>query len=229
MDLTFAGSGPGVQARDGCSVELYRQLPYLGELEPVLDFLKPKSSVLELGCGTGRLTRVLMELGLQPAGVDNSAEMLRHLPAGVRAVQGDVETLALQQQFDIVLIASCLVNHPDDSVREAFIASAARHAKPGAILLVERHDAEWLRTAPAGWQVEAGPAQIHVDDVERAGAITKMRLRYVLDDQSWTQDFAAVALEESDVEQLVRAHGFVTSGWHGPRRRWLSASYDSAS
>jgi hypothetical protein len=30
-----SGSGPGVRTRDGCSVELYRSLPYRGDLDGV--------------------------------------------------------------------------------------------------------------------------------------------------------------------------------------------------
>ena len=72
-DLPFSGSGPGVRTSDGCSVELYRQLPYLGELDDILGGVPAGSSVLELGCGAGRLTRPLVERGLSVTAVDNSA------------------------------------------------------------------------------------------------------------------------------------------------------------
>jgi SAM-dependent methyltransferase len=224
--VSFSGSGPGVQTRDGCSVELYRQLPYLGELDAVRDYLRAGSTILELGCGTGRLARVLLELGLQPACVDNSAEMLRHLPPGVTAVQSDVEALVLDRKFDAVLLASCLVNHPGDAVRDAFIGCAARHSARGSILLVERHDPEWLSNASAGWSNTAGPAVVHVDQADHEGALTKMRLRYVIGDGSWTQSFQAVALGESDIEDLLRTHGFVPLAWLGARKRWAVAAYD---
>ena len=222
----FGGSGPGAQARDGCSVELYRQLPYLGELEAVRDCLRPGTTLLELGCGAGRLTRALLGMGVVPTCVDNSPDMLRHLPAGAVAVESDIETLALPQRFDAVLLASCLVNHFDPPAREAFIACAARHCRPGGVLLVERQDPDALRSMPAGWQGQVGPAQLTVDRAERAGGITSMRLRYVIGDESWTHDFAAVALDEPEVEELLHRHGFVTPQWHGAGRRWVAASYD---
>jgi len=81
VNHAFLGSGPGPQARDGCSVELYRSLPYLGEIDCVRPLLYPGSSVLELGCGTGRLTRFLLDLGLRVTAVDNSPEMLLAVPS----------------------------------------------------------------------------------------------------------------------------------------------------
>jgi len=76
MRASFSGSGPGTQARDGCSVELYRRLPYFGELDAVREYLPYGVRVLELGCGTGRLTRKLLEWGTRPTSVDNSPKML---------------------------------------------------------------------------------------------------------------------------------------------------------
>jgi len=40
MTHVFSGAGPGVQTDDGCSVELYRDLPYFGELGDILDPLR---------------------------------------------------------------------------------------------------------------------------------------------------------------------------------------------
>lgn len=81
-----AGTGPGVQAPDGCSVALYRRLPYLGDLQDIERELTAFPAALELGCGTGRLCLRLQQLGVQPTGVDESAEMLAQLPPGVAGI-----------------------------------------------------------------------------------------------------------------------------------------------
>ena len=86
MTHVFEGEGPGAQTSDGCSVELYRDLPYLGELDDILGELRNGSHILELGCGTGRLTRQLVRQGLSVTGVDNSAEMLAGMPREAAAV-----------------------------------------------------------------------------------------------------------------------------------------------
>ncbi len=73
------GSGPGDITEDGCAVEFYALLPSFGEPDIVHGAVPEGSSVLELGCGTGRILRPLARLGHQVLGVDQSAGMLAHV------------------------------------------------------------------------------------------------------------------------------------------------------
>ena len=57
------GTGPGVITPDGCAVDFYARMTAMGEPEIVHGAIPPRSSVLELGCGTGRITRPLVALG----------------------------------------------------------------------------------------------------------------------------------------------------------------------
>lgn len=50
-----AGTGPGVITPDGCAVDFYALLPPMGEPEIIAAAAPPGASILELGCGTGRL------------------------------------------------------------------------------------------------------------------------------------------------------------------------------
>jgi hypothetical protein len=58
-----AGSGPGAITSDGCAVEFYALLPVFGEPEIVHQAVPQGASILELGCGTGRILRPLAALG----------------------------------------------------------------------------------------------------------------------------------------------------------------------
>jgi len=220
----FSGSGPGVQAPDGCSVELYRALPYLGELDDILERIPPGAAVLELGCGPGRLTRVLLARGCAVDAVDNSPEMLAGLPAGATPHCAGIESLALDAAFDVALLASGLVNHPDRALRAAFLATARRHLRPGGRLFVQRHDPAWLRSAPAGTVRGAGNLRIEVETVERAGDRVAMTIRYGdAGAHAWRHSFVAEALDDAAIERALADAGFAPAAWLGARRRWIEA------
>lgn len=222
----FTGSGPGVQTPDGCSVELYARLPYMGDLEPVRLFLKAGASVLELGCGTGRLTRKLVEWGLSVTAVDESVEMLAEVSGYAQAVPSSIESLNLGRRFDRVLLASCLINHPVQQTRDAFISSAARHMKSEAegTLLIERHDPEWLRAVKIGRIGQANEMTIYLDSVARRGSFVEMALRYESEEGTWTHSFSVEMLAENQIEDLLRNRGIGRVSWHGPANRWAAAS-----
>jgi hypothetical protein len=50
-------------APDGSPFDLYLRLPSFGEAEQIQGLVPPGASVLELGCGVGRVTHELVRLG----------------------------------------------------------------------------------------------------------------------------------------------------------------------
>jgi SAM-dependent methyltransferase len=88
-------------------------------------------SVLELGCGNGRVLKRLLATGQALTGLDCSREMLRMareaLPREVTLVLGDMRAIPLAQRFDWVLLPYSLVTYltgEDDWLR--FAASLKR-------------------------------------------------------------------------------------------------------
>lgn len=224
MNPLFSGAGPGSQTRDGSSVLMYRDLPYRGELEELRTFLAPGVSVLDLGCGTGRLTRRLLELGCEVTAVDQSAEMLDEVPDRASRVHSDIETLALGRKFDVVLLASGLINHPSGRVREALLDAAGRHLPLGGRFLCQSQNPQWLRTAQVGpVGTSDGGLATRVETVTRANDTVEMKLRYDLRGSTWYQSFTVVALDESQIEEALATAGFSEFSWVGAQRRWVCA------
>lgn len=58
--------------------------------------------------------------------------------------------MALGRKFDVVLLASGLINHPSGRVREALLDAAGRHLRPGGRFLCRSQNSQWLRTAEVG-------------------------------------------------------------------------------
>ncbi|MGH2736710.1 MAG: class I SAM-dependent methyltransferase [Actinomycetota bacterium] len=82
----------GAIAPDGSPVEVYRHLPAGDEPEIIHTAIQERGEILELGCGTGRITHRLVELRHAVTAVDQSAEMLRHV-RGAETVLADIEGL----------------------------------------------------------------------------------------------------------------------------------------
>ena len=116
----------------------------LGQLrERALDALDltPGCSVLELGCGTGGITRRLVQRGASVTGVDRSAAMLRraHKRApGAELVQYDVRAFKCDRRFDRVLLAF-LLHELESADRIHVLRQARERLAPGGIVGVLDH------------------------------------------------------------------------------------------
>ena len=211
------GEGRGPITQDGSAVEVYLNLPYRGELELLAQHLPARCSVLELGCGTGRLTRRLLEKGHAVTAVDNSAEMLSHVPDAAIKVLRDIERLDLGRTFDVVLVASNLVNVGDDDARSAMLAACRRHLAPDGELLFQRFDPEWLRKVEPGPFPSIGEVAIAIERVVRRGLLLDMTVRYAMGEAEWKQHFTARLLDDEAVRDALLEAGFASVTWIDPR------------
>src|SRR4051812_49579308 len=95
-------------APDGSPVELYALLPELGEGDLVARAVPPGGSILELGCGVGRITRQLVARGYDVTAGDESAAMLARV-RDAETVCARIEHVDLGRRFDGVGLASNLL------------------------------------------------------------------------------------------------------------------------
>ncbi len=118
-------------------------------------------SVLDAGCGTGRVGRELARHGIEVVGADLDSEMLataRRKGPGIRWVHGDLATIDLGRAFDVVLMAGNVINFAAPGARPAVVENMARHVLPGG-LLINGHSLRPDRCPPAdfaGWAAGAG-------------------------------------------------------------------------
>jgi trans-aconitate methyltransferase len=95
----------------------------------------PGERILDLGCGDGALTKVLIETGADVVGVDGSPEMVASArAAGVDANVVDGHALPFDCEFDAVFSNAALhwMTRPDE-----VIAGVARALKPGGRFVAE--------------------------------------------------------------------------------------------
>ncbi|HVD01768.1 MAG TPA: DUF309 domain-containing protein [Candidatus Dormibacteraeota bacterium] len=100
--------------------------------------LGPPRSVLDAGCGTGRIARELARNGVEVVGVDIDPEMLeeaaRRAP-GLEWHRHDVALVDLGRTFACVLMAGNVLLFVERGRELAVVANLARHLEPGGLLV----------------------------------------------------------------------------------------------
>jgi SAM-dependent methyltransferase len=204
-------------APDGSPVDLYALLPDRGEGELINSALLPGASILELGCGTGRMTRQLVARGFQVTAVDESAAMLAQV-RDAEVVHARIEELDLGRRFDAALLASNLLS-VEPAQRRAFLRTCRRHA-----------DVALIETLPLGWRPKKGDAPLgevtartHVGRFE--AGVAHGHVDYEAHGQRWTHEFAMrVFADEPQLDAALREEGWRLQRWLDRERGWFVAT-----
>ena len=127
--------------KDDADVRFYRDLA-----------LGSGSHVLELACGTGRVTIPLAQVGLNVTGLDRSPGMLREARAKlaalgqtiagrIRLIEGDMVDLSLDTVFDTVLMpATAFAFLLAPEAQRACLSRVFEHLRPGGVLSIAVFD-----------------------------------------------------------------------------------------
>lgn len=136
-----------------------------GEASFVMGF--SPETVLDAGCGTGRVAIELARHGIDVVGVDADASMVataRRLAPTLNWVQSDLTTLQLGRVFEVVVMAGNVPLFTPPGTEAALVAGCARHVAPGGVLV-------------AGFQCDRGYSLADYD-AEAAAAGLKLATRY---------------------------------------------------
>jgi SAM-dependent methyltransferase len=241
------GTGPGVITPDGCAVELYRMLPPMGEPEIVHAAIPAGAGILELGAGAGRVTHRLVALGHPVVAVDESAEMLACIrgadaprdgpgagrttstsggvaSAGAETVRARIQDLDLGgRRFEVVLLASFLVNTDDDDMRRRFLNACRRHVGDGGCVLVQRHPPAWFDEAAEGERTDGG-ITFRLRDLGRpAPGLLAATAEYQAGQRVWTQRFTARRLDDEALAAALAEAGLVVDAYLTGDGSWVRA------
>ncbi len=103
-------------------VDVHGEAGFVADLQP--------ASVLDAGCGTGRVARELARRGIEVVGVDLDESMIataRRLAPELSWVAADVTELDLGRTFDVVVMAGNVPIFAAEGTRAALVAGCARH------------------------------------------------------------------------------------------------------
>lgn len=104
------------------------------------DFVQTFSpaSVLDAGCGTGRVGRELARRGIDVVGVDIDAEMLETAKRKSPDVDwrlADLATVGLGRTFDAIVMAGNVMIFLTPGTERDVVANMARHLQSGGVLI----------------------------------------------------------------------------------------------
>jgi SAM-dependent methyltransferase len=124
------------------------------------------ASVLDAGCGTGRVALELATRGVEVVGVDVDASMLataRSRGPYIEFLECDLAALRLEREFDVVLMAGNVLLFTPKGTERSVVLGCARHVGVGG----------WL---VAGFQLGRGYRLSDYDaDCEAAGLALEQR------------------------------------------------------
>lgn len=150
---------------------LYNDKDYEGEATFVADLVSRHipnaTSILELGCGTGKHALAFARRGYNVAGVDLSHEMTTQarrrlsnaiLPVNIHVSfeEGDIRTLRLNKTYDVVISLFHVMSYQvtDDDVLAALV-TAEQHLKPGGIVIFDYWCSSAVRRHPPTMRVKS--------------------------------------------------------------------------
>lgn len=134
-----------------------------GEADFVQSF-GPKS-VLDAGCGTGRVGIELARRGIEVVGVDIDANMLNTARQNAPHLEwhlDDLTTVDLERQFDAIVMAGNVMIFLAPGTESVVLKNMARHLTPGGVLI-------------AGFQLAMG--YLALDDYDRLAKEAGLQLK----------------------------------------------------
>ena len=96
------------------------------------------TTVLDAGCGTGRVARELALRGIEVVGADTDPSMIataRRLSPDLTWVEADISGLDLDRVFDVVVMAGNVPLFTPPGTQAALVSGCARHLRPGGALV----------------------------------------------------------------------------------------------
>jgi SAM-dependent methyltransferase len=208
------------------------QFPALERL--LLSGLNPGDRVLDLCCGSGKLSEILAHRGLHVTGVDSSGEMLRlareNVPSG-EFIHADASDFQLERCVRAAVCSSDSVNHilDRDQLQRAFRNVYAVLESNGCFVFDmntrSAYGEHWSRLA---CEVQAGDAFFlrgAFDPETNTGttAITMFRLI-----ETWRRSDVEIRQrpwEVDEIEPMLRTAGFATATVHRPAELGLGGHY----
>jgi len=208
-------------ARDGSPVAVYLALPSEPDVSRIRSLVRGRKTILDLGCGPGRIANPLAAEGHTVVAVDDSPAMLAHV-VGAETMLRDVSALHLDRRFDVVLALSHLINGRDRWHRLELLRVCREHLEEDGIVVVQRYRPDWVPAASESAIHDITVRLhdvVHHDDGSFAAVVT-----YAIGPQSWSQSFEAAIVDDDELNSLALASDLAVRGTVDDDDGWVVLS-----
>ena len=191
----------------------------------------PPRSVLDVGCGTGRLLEVLSTTIAECWGVDyleSNVAYARRVRPALLIRQGDMRAIRLGRTFDVVgCFGNALSYALTDRDLERTVETFAAHAHAGTLLIVDVLNARCYLDGDGFQERIEGtvdtPAfratSVSIHSLERMSRRLKRTRVWHIPGQPDVQDYAEYRLlYPHELRQLLKAGGFEVAGMYDNRQ-----------
>jgi SAM-dependent methyltransferase len=195
----------------------------MGEPEIVHAAVPPGASILELGCGTGRILRPLAALGHPVTGADDSLDMLARSP-DLESVYSSIESLRLDRKFDVVLLASTMINSDPDT-RRRFLATVRHHLHDDGIAVFQHNPPDWFETAADVEPVRDTPGGFRriIRSVDWEPPRMRVLVEYQVGGNVWTHAWTSYQISDEELAANLATAGLRLGSWLTDDHIWFTA------
>lgn len=125
-----------------------------GRTQAILEVVRPKDRVIEIGCGKGRFLKAVNQVypDTQCTGVDILPILLAELPTEIQPLEGSLESVPCSDDsYDVVFSVEAIEHSAN---LEAAISEMIRITRPGGwVLVIDKHQSQWGRLNCTPWEL----------------------------------------------------------------------------
>ena len=200
-------------------------------INKVIDYGEP---VLELACGTGRVTIPIAKKGISITGLDLLNTMLteakrksKETGVEIEWIEADMTNFNLNKKFNLILMPGCAFNwFLDLKSVEKYLICVKRHLNPNGGLIFDAFNPDLnllvrdpSKTYPnAKYQDPDGGGLIIVSEntkYDKATQINKVRLSYSISDKTITNELKLRIFFPLELDAILKYNGFEINAKYG--------------
>lgn len=195
--------------------------------------LSRDATVLDLGCGFGRIANRLALEGVDVTGVDRSADLLElaRAAAGDPAptyIHADMRSLDLAATFDVSLLWFSTFGYFPDADNQAVLTAVHAFLRPGGMLAIETRNWDRIQRDFSSWSVRRNGSDLLLEHHEFVPATGRQvtRQEVLLADQRYERSYYLRRYTAAELIAMLEAADFTQVAAHGEDMAELTVEHE---